>query len=369
MIEFQYDEKTYRKMSARVGALMYAVLFVTLGVAFGIVMAVVISNWVKEKTDLVIILMGVVFFLLILGAMIATMIVAIRKQLSKSFSMYSANGIVLQRAEVTQDEIIITNVSRQNVTRINRRDIASIKNYKSFFVVVTNTKVKWAVPFTNQTQLLYDVLTGKANIQDLPAKADSTQESVTVQQSVVQPDIPIKSDALGFEYELSEQQSINMLTKVIAARLRVALVGIVMSSLITLGILAVVLVDYFAGNEVPTSRVIFVAVFTVIDALFAVAYGSKNKNGRTSGSNYFHQQSCDGKCVLRLELYDRGIVAVNVLRDTRTYFRLSDIQRVRLFNDFFFVEFASKEVLPVPLTDDTKKLYEILNNATRQPKK
>lgn len=373
MIEFQYDEKTYRKISARVGAPVYATIFVTLAVAFGAVMAVVVSNWVEDEAGLVTILAGTIFFLLILGTFVAVMLVAIRKQLSKSFAMYSTNGMLIQRAEVTQEEIVITNVSRQNVTRINRRDIASVKNYKNFFVVVTNTKVKWAVPFNEQTRLLYDVLTGKASIQDLPAKPNSEEEVVTVEQSKVQsdvqPDIPSNSNTLSFEYELSEQQAINMVTKVLATRLRVAIGGIVFCSLFALGIIVAIFVDYFAGNEVPTSRVIFVLVFAVLDALFVIAYCSKNKSGRTSGSNYFSQQSKEGRCVLRLELYDQGIVSVNVLRDTRAYFRLSDMQRVRLFKDFFLVEFASKEILPVPLTDETKKLYDILNDAIRQPKK
>lgn len=367
MIQFSYDEKTYRRMSARVGLLGYAIIFGTLIVAYGVLMGIIISNWVKEGSDLITMLIGIILSLGVLAALIVVMIIAIRKQFSKSFTMYSANGVVLQGVEITDEELVVNNLSRQNVTRINRRDIASVKKYKTFFVVVTNAKVKWAVPFDGQTQLLYDVLTGKASVTDLPAKANEPHdENVAETQRVAEQVVaPAPSDALSFEYQLTEQQAINMLTKVITSRLRVVLIGMIITSLLTLVVTATVLVEYFTVNAVSTSRVIFIAVFALLTAFCAITYGNKNKSGRISGGNYFNQQSKDGKCVLRIELYNQGIVSVNVLRDTRVYFRISDMLRIKMFNDFFLVEFKSQEVLPIPLNEDTRKLYDILNNGVQ----
>ena len=366
MVEFQYDEKTYRRMSVRIGLAAYAVIFGALIVACGAIMAVVISNWLKEDVGSLTYVIGALFFALVLGALLAVMVISIRKQLSNSFAMYSANGVLLQRAEISDEELVITNVSRQNVTKINRRDIMSVKKYKDFFVVITNTKVKWAAPLNEQTQLLYDVLTGKSSVADLPAKTNVTEEGVAVEKIAEQPTVSEQSDALSFEYELSEPQAIDMLTKVITSRLRMALIGIIISSLFTLGFLTAVLVAYFTENAIFTTGVIFVVVFALITALFAFTYGARNKSGRVSGANYFKQQSKDGRCILRIELYNQGIISVNVLRDTRAYFRITDMERVSLFNDFFFVEFKSKELLPVPLTEGTRRLYEILNEGVKQ---
>ena len=362
MIEFQYDEKTYRRMSVRISWWVYAVLLGFVVAVFAWISSIYIEDCVNGETTLTYTLIVLLVFLAVLVAIFAVFIVTMRKQMSKSFAMYSANGVVRQTAEITDEEIVVTNLSRQNVTRILRRDIASVKKYKIFFVIVTNTKVKLAVPFNVQTQLLYDVLTGAATLDQLPTKPTAEQELLNAEQSTQQPAPPVQTDALSFEYEITEPQSVSMLTKIISIRYRVFIVAFILFSIIMAGLIIALVVNYIWYNQVVTSYAIFVAICVMLLILLSVVYGSKNKSGRTSGSNYFHQQAKDGKCILRAELYDQGIVAVNVLRDTRTAFRFADMERVRLFADFFCVEFKSKEFLPIPLTEDTRKLYEILNN-------
>ena len=368
MIEFQYDEKAYRKMSLRLVWWVYAIIFGVLLLAYAWIMGSIISNLVKQKTDLVIIVVGVLFLVILLGVLVVTMVLGVRKQLSKSFAMYSDNGVVIQQAEVTDEELIIRNVSRQNVTRTNRRDIASVKKYKSFFVVTTNTKVKWAVPFDERTQLLYDVLTEKASVADLPTKQESVEGKsvVSEEKPSEQPAIPYQPDALSFEYELSEQQAISMLTKVISVRFRMLLASAIILAGFTAVFLFMTVTGYLKSQQFSTVNMIFTVLFAVLTVFSIAIYCNKNKTGKTSGSNYFQQQSKDGQCVERVELYNQGIVVINKLRDTRAYFRLADMESVRLFNDFFFVEFKSKEVLPVPLTDNTRKLYDILSNAVKR---
>lgn len=366
MIEFQYDEKTYRKMSVRIGWWIYAVMF---GIIFAILAGIcgkIIADNVREGKDWIYSLISAGLFLVILAVLVAALIVGMRKQLAKSFAMYSANGVLLQRAEIVGDEIIVTNVSRQNVTRINTRDIASVKKYKDFFVVNTNTKSKWAVPFDEQTRKLYDALTGKTDISQLAKETKNTADGSLADEKVVQqPAIPFDPNALSFEYELSEQQAVNMLTKVISVRFRSVLASLILFAVVTAVYLALMLISYLTGDEILTRHIIMSVVCACGTVFFAVAYANKNKSGRVSGENYFKQQSKDGQCKLRVELYDQGIVTFNVLRDTRTLFRLADMEAVKLFNDFFYVEFTSKEVLPIPLTDDTRRLYDILNNAIK----
>ena len=366
MIEFKYDEKTYRKMSLRLVWWFYAIIFGVLLAAYAWIMGSVISNMVTQKTDLVILVMGIVFLVILLAAMVVTMVVGVRRQLSKSFTMYSDNGVVIQQAEVTDEELIIRNVSRQNVTRTNRRDIASVKKYKGFFVVTTNAKVKWAVPLDENTQLLYDVLTGKASVADLPTQSKSEESHLAEEKTTQQPDIPLQSNALNFEYELSEQQAVSMLTKVISVRFRMLLASTIILAGFTAFFLFMTVTDYLKSQQITAANLIFAVLFAVLTALSFVVYVNKNKSGKISGNNYFQQQSKDGQCMQRVELYDQGIVVVNILRDTRVYFRLADMEKVSLFADFFFVDFKSKEVLPVPLTDSTKKLYDILNAAVNR---
>lgn len=365
MIEFKYDEKMYRKMSLRIMWWFYALIVGIVVAVFAWISSIYISDYVNGETELAYTLIVLGIFLTVLIVLVAVMFVSSRKQLAKNFAMYSANGVVIQVAEVTDEELIVTNVSRHNVTRMLRRDIASVKKYKDFFVVVTNTKVKLAVPLDSQTQLLYDVLTGAATVEQLPTKpSDTTTPSdATVESEPQQPTAPQQTDALSFEYELTEPQAINMLTKIISVRYRVVFAAIIIFSLFTAGLLGATVVNYVTDNRLVVSYLVLGVICAIATTLFSVAYANKNKSGRVSGGNYFRQQCKDGQCVLSIELYDQGIVAVNKLRDTRVYFRIADMEKVRLFTDFFYVELKSKEVLPVPLTEQTKRLYDILNNA------
>lgn len=307
MIEFQYDEKTYRKMSLRIVWWVYAIIYGVILAAFTWVMVSFISDLVKNETDLIIVIMGIVFFAIILAAIVVTMVVAVRKQLSKSFAMYSANGVVIQRAEVTDEELIIYNVSRQNITRTNRRDIASVKKYKSFFVVTTNTKVKWAVPFTEQTQLLYDVLTGRASISDLPAQSEKSLSETALAEEKPFEQPPYQDNALSFEYELSEQQAVSMLTKVVSVQFRILLASTVVLALFTAFFVYSTVTGYLDSQEISTANVIFTVLFAFFTVLTLVLYFNKNKSGRVNGSNYFNQQAKDGQCQQRVELYDQGM--------------------------------------------------------------
>ena len=361
MIEFQYDEKTYVKMSMRISWWIYAII---LGVAlalFAWISSMYISDYVNGETDLAYMLIVLGVYLCVMAVIVAVFFLSIRKQLSKSFAMYSTNGVAVQRAEVTDEELIIYNVSRQNVTKTNRRDIASVKKYKNFFVVVTNTKVKWAVPFNGQTQLLYDVLKGVASITALPTNENNSSDLPTEEKPLEQPTVSSQSNALSFEYELTEQQAVSMLTKVISVRFRVILAVAIVFAVATVLFLVATAGNYLAGQDVATS-LIFTLLFALITVFAFAVYSSKNKSGKTSGSNYYHQQSKDGQCHIVVELYDQGIVVVNSLRESRIYFRFVDMERLRLYADFFLLEFKSKEVLPVPLTDNTRSLYEILSN-------
>ena len=370
MIEFQYDEKTYVKMSIRIGWWAYAIILGIVLVGFACFDVKIIADYLNGERNLTNTMISIGLCLVFFAIFVGVFFVSIRKQLSKNFAMYSSNGVVIQRAEITDEELIINNVSRQSVTKTNRRDIVSVKKYKSFFVVTTNTKTKWAVPFNNKTQLLYDVLTRKASISDLPTqskKHETENEIVSVEDKhFEQQDILSQANALSFEYELSEQQAINMLTKVISVRYRAVLGSLIVCSIFAVIFVVAMIVDYLTSNALTSSLVIFTVVFAVLTVLLSIIYANKNKGGRVSGSNYFHQQAKDGVCLQRIELYDQGIVVINKLRDTKVYFRLSDMEKVSLFNDFFFVEFKSKEVLPVPLTDDTRRLYDILNNGIKR---
>ena len=364
MIEFKYDEKTYIKMSLRIGWWVYAVIFGIVGILFVYFGTTIISDYFQGKREFFDTMVSIGLCLVLGAVLVAVFFVSIRKQLAKSFAIYSADGVVCQKAEVTDEELIIYNVSRQSITRMNRRDITAVKSYKKFFVVVTNTKVKWAVPFDEQTQLLYDVLTGRANISVLPAKSEEIEGETDFveEKSAEQPEMNMQSDALSFEYELTEQQAISMLTKVLTVRFRMFLVAIVIFSILTVGYIVALLVNYFAFNKISLSQVIFACLFAILTALGAVTYGKKNKSGRVNGSNYFQQQAKDGQCIQIIQLYDQGIVVVNKLRDTHVYFRITDMEKISLFTDFFIVELKSKEILPIPLTESTQTLYDILKN-------
>ena len=363
MIQFQYDEKTYIKMSMRIAWWIYAII---LGVAlalFAWIGSMYVSNYVSGENDLVYTLIALVIYLGVLVAVVAVFFVSIRKQLAKSFAMYSANGVVVQAAEITDDELIIHNLSRNSVGKTNRRDITSVKKYKNFFVVITNTKVKWAVPLNEQTQLIYDVLTGASDVAALPTTSNDTHNATASakEETVEQPNL-LQTNALSFEYELTEQQAITMLTKVISVRFRALLVAAIFFAVGTVLFLAITIGNYLLGQGGTVTIWIFTVIFALFTTFGFVIYASKGKSGKTSGSNYFEQQSKDGQCSIRIELYDQGIVVVNESRDTRNYFRFADMERVRLYTDFFFVDFKSKEILPVPLTERTRALYDILNN-------
>lgn len=367
MIEFQYDEKTYVKMSMRISWWLYAIIIGVVLALFAWVCSMYISDYANGEVALTYMLITLGVYLCVMAALIAVFFVVLRRQLAKSFAMYSANGVAIQRAEVTDEELIVYNVSRQNVTKTRRRDIVSVKKYKKFFVVATNMKAKWAVPFNEQTQLLYNVLTGVSSVEVLPTKNQDT-ESASVGEKVAEQsvDIPSQPDALHFEFELTEQQAISMLTKFISVRFRVLLVVGIFFALATVLFLLATVGSFLTVEEESITIPIFAVLFAILTVLDFVIYGSKNKSGKTNGSKYFEQQSKDGQCQMRIELYDQGIVVVNLQRETRVYFRFSDMEKVRLFADFYLVEFKSKEVLPIPLTDNTRALYDILNRGVRR---
>lgn len=365
MIEFSYDEKTYVKMSMRIGWWIYAII---LGIAlalFAWIGSMYVKNYLNGESGLAYTLIALIIYLGVVAAVIAVFFVSIRKQLGKSFAMYSANGVSVQAAEVTDDELIIHNLSRNSVGKTRRQDITSVKNYKSFFVVTTNTKTKWAVPFNEQTRLLYNVLTGAASVESLPPVSTSVQSGVASveEKTTANESNVLHTDALSFEYELTEQQAITMLTKVVSVRFRALLGFAILFAVGAVIFLTVTVGNCMSGKGLSTSNVIFTVMFAAIATFGFVVYASKGKSGKTSGSNYFEQQSKDGQCHVRIELYDQGIVVVNLSRATRSYFRLADMEKVSLYADFFFVDFKSKEVLPVPLTERTRALYDILKNA------
>ena len=364
MIEYKYDEKTYVKMCMRIGIWVYvAILSVPVAIFAGVCASIIASD-VKEGEDWVFTLLAVGLLAVLFAILVAAMFVGIRKQLSKSFAMYSANGITHERVEITDEELIITNVSRQSVVKLKRSNIASVKLYKNFFTVVNKMKANWVVPLNGQTQLLYDVLTGRANPSNVPTDVKA-EEGVTVEEHHAD-SVPHDPNALSFEYELTEQQAIAMLTKIISVRFRIVLAAIVVTSFLALVLTAITVGNYLTGNEIDTWDIVLAVAGAIGAALFTVAYCGKNKKGRTLGSNYFQNSAKDGSFVQRIELYDQGIVVANRLRETRLYFRLTDMDRVCLFKDFFFVEFKSKELLPIPLTEQTRKLYDILNNAIKR---
>ncbi|MCH5157238.1 MAG: hypothetical protein J1G02_05120 [Clostridiales bacterium] len=365
MIEFKYDEKTYVKMSMRISWWLYAIIMGIVLAIFVWIASMYVSDYINGETDLAYMLIVLGIYLCVVAALVTVLFVSIRKQLSKSFAMYSANGVLVQRAEITQEQLTIYNVSRQSVTKINRRDIKSVKNYKKFFVISTITNNKWAVPFDEHTQILYDVLTGVVPVEQLPEISNDSQENSPSEKDALQQTSTSQTDALSFEYNLTEQQAISMLTKVISVRYRIILAVAIVFAAATLLFLMAFVGNYIAGRDSVTS-LIFTLLFAIITVFAFAVYANKNKSGKTLGGSYFRQQSKDGQCHIRVELYDQGIVVVNKLLESRVYFRFSDMDRVRLFTDFYIVEFKSKEVLPVPLTDNTRALYDILNNGVKR---
>ena len=363
MIEYKYDEKIYRRMAMRINLWIYVLAFGIVSAAFVVYCASFISESVQKHKEATFVVMSILLLLLLFGLFIGIMAFAMRKQMSKAFQMYSVDGVIHEKVEFANDELIITNVPRQNVVKLRLSSITAVKLYKSFFAVVNINKAKWVVPLNEQTQLLYDALTGKADIAQLATEVKTEGEGISVDETVAEhSEMQIQSNALGFEYELTEPQAISMLTKIISVRFRIVLAAIIFASIVAAGILAFVVADLVAGNTLSTGEWVTAIVLAVGIALLSVAYSRKNKQGRVSGGNYFTSGAKDGEFHQRIELYDQGIIVINTLRDTRVCFRFADMDRVCLFKDFFYVQFKSTEILPIPLTDSTKRLYDILKS-------
>ena len=354
MIEYQYDEKTFRKMAVRISIVAYLILSVILVAILSLGIAFVVDNYLSGERDLKSTLISAGMIAIVLVVMIVVFVVSMRKQLSKSFAMYSVDGFVRERVELTDEEIIVTNVPRQSVSKLKRSDVIAVKKYKDFFCVITREKRKWVIPFNEQTTLLFDALTGKSSAVAL--SSETKVESTDVEQPVQ----TISTDALSFEYEITEQNAISMLTKVITLRFRIVLAAAILCSVVALGFFSVVIVNYWIGSDSENAYIYIAFVLLLFAIFFWIMYGSRGKSGKTSGLNYFNSGEKDGVFLQRVELYEQGIVVVNVLRDTRVRFRFSDMDSVRLCDSFFYVEFKTKELLPVPLTDNTRGLLDIL---------
>ena len=105
---------------------------------------------------------------------------------------------------------------------------------------------------------------------------------------------------------------------------------------------------------------VFVLLF-IVYSLYVVIKSRKN------GAGYFEMSNVDGKCYERIELGQLGIVSVNVLKNTRSEFRIASMARVRRRKKYFVIEFKSGEILPVPFNAETSRLYDVLVSSVPKP--
>ena len=368
MIEYQYNEKTFKKMAVRASLPMLLVMYgVMLGI-FAWLLGASIDMYLEgdSLTNAAILLIVSVVILVT----VVTSIVIFVRQLSKSFAMYADNGVVHEAVKIIGDELVVTNYSCNSVARRPKSDILAVKKYKDFFAVTVKPRVKWLVPFNEQTNLLYNVLTGATSWDSLlGVKNGEATDTVNKEIATVE-NTQETSSKLTFDYELTEEMSISMLKKVIYKKLRILLIcGIIFSAISLLG-----LVTFFAmvlsGIEVDSSVATVFVEGIIFSAVFYVLYGVGGAvTGKKRGQAYFQNISVNGMAQQSIEVYDKGIYVVNKLRDTRVQLRFAVMQRVVVCKDFFYLELNSKEVLPIPLTDSAAKLCEILKQNVAQRKR
>ena len=366
MIEYQYDEKKFKKMAVRASLPLLLAMYGVMLAIFAFVFGVAIDKYLKGNslTSVAILL---ILSVVILVTVVASIVIFVR-QLSKNFAMYCDNGVVHEAVEVIGDEIVVTNFSCNSVARRPKSEIVAVKKYKDFFAVTVKPRVKWVVPFNEQTKLLYNVLTGAAGWDSLPGAKSSADIAANKETAPVE-STQDSEGILTFDYQLTEETSVSMLKKVLYKKLRVLLIcGIIFSAISLLGLITFFAM-VFTGTEVSASFATIFIEGLVFSAVFYILYGVGGVvTGKKRGLAYFENISVNGVAQQSIELYDKGIYVVNKARDTRVQLRFSVMQKLVVCKDFFYLDLTSKEVLPIPLTDSTRKLCDLLKQHVAQRK-
>lgn len=343
--EYSYDLPQFRRMFMRVTRKTY-IISITVAIGF---LAVIFGGMVVLSDELILQIGAAVMFVALATAMGLSMRKGARIQAEKNFAMYSKNGIAHERIEIAGNSLYVTDFGTDSHLQLDRTSIAGVQNYGDFFVIKLSVGTNKFVPLTEQTRPLYNALTD-SDVFDRAAAANPSSEPV---QPTERP-----ADALSFTYELTREQSDYIMRSYgkskTASSCGLGCVCLAVAALMT----ALAVIAEGAKNTFAFAAI--AAILLAIGILLIVLYAVGLKNSARNGANYFDVNSRDGKMVQRIELSEQGIVAVNVLRDNRTNFRLADMARLRRGKDYFVVEFAANLVLPLPLNDETAQLYDLL---------
>lgn len=346
--EYSYDAERYRKMYFRSswGAVILShIVFVAILLSIGVTVTIILDQNIYVR----------VVFAVVYGAVVlATVFLrvnALRKQLQKTFEMYCEDGKVTERMEIAGNALFVQNLCNQNSSLFERRNIVKVKRYSDFFVVTTASANRYFVPFNGETERLYLALTDSALFERAGC-------------AYSRPNVPCErtEGVQSFDYTLTRKQATDMMAKISLLCVR----GMLITSPFYLAVGVLFFVFAVTGDE-PLSFFALGGLMCFLTALFVLYSVYVCEKSKKNGKGYFDENSLDGAMQIRIELTQRGIVAVNVLHNTRTEFRLRDMVRVKRVKGYFFLQFASAQILPVPYTSETAKLFEILQNALPKP--
>lgn len=341
--EYSYDREQFCRMSRKISLKKNILVSLIVAVLFGTIFGTVILLVDEIVVRITLAVMYVVF--------ITMFIVGLRRGArnirEKNFAMYGKDGVISERIEIEGNTLSVANLGTDSHSRVDRSGIRKVRMYDGFFTVALSTGTVKPVPLTPQTRPLYDALTDDA-LFDRAAAAHPEKL----------PDRPVErpTNVLCFDYELTREQTVRIMRSYGVSRMGIVCVSL----LIVMG--AIVFISGFFKTE----KSYFIAnlslgcVLMAVGILLSVLIFVGIRNVSSNGAAYFEMNSRDGKVLQRIELSQQGIVVVNVLKDYRTNFRLADMARIRRGKGYFVVEFATNEVLPIPINAETSRLCDTL---------
>lgn len=347
--DFSCDMKQYVAMGKRASALALFVsccFFSYILVAFAVI-AVLFSTGVIGK-----IVVGSIFLALVAFVFVLSFL-RLPKQMKKNFLMQSTDGVLHQTVEIVGNSLVVTNVGNGNVSEYGRSDVKKCVLRKDFFTVYFSNGSSLFVPVCEGTSALYGALTDSAQFDSAALANPQPQHE----------EQPRPTDVLSYEYTLTQESAVKMITKINAARTKILWLCVVLFTVV-----AAWFIFYAFTREGETVRCSVSAVmFFSLAILFVYMYATAAVNSKRNGEKCFEMNNVGGEMRYRVELSQQGIVVVNVLKTTRNSFRLADMTRVAKYRDFFSVEFVTNQVLPIPFNTETAKLCDVLTAALPKP--
>lgn len=349
-VEYQCDFNQFRRIFTKLLLPSYLTIFGLVFVLLGFVavFAVVCIDGLIVK---------IVYSALFCGALClvaAIMIKSLRRQIANLFAMHGKDGLVGERLEIEGNNLVIKGLFAEMSAVFDRQSIIKVKRHKEYFSFKLALGSVKAIPLNEQTEQLYIALTDDA-VWQRAALANPTKDR----------DVAVRpTDVMSFEYELSRKQCIEFMTDMALARVAFLILSCVFFVLLA----AVMYVRTFVYGDgklglpfvLALAMTVFVLLF-IVYSLYVVIKSRKN------GAGYFEMSNVDGKCYERIELGQLGIVSVNVLKNTRSEFRIASMARVRRRKKYFVIEFKSGEILPVPFNAETSRLYDVLVSSVPKP--